>query len=464
MQRLGIVCRIGRVFFVAGVFLCLQARTSSSQTDDTAQTSSRTISAVQFMQSSFGSFFNTGDYDAAFDAINSLLDEYPNDPLLWRYKAMTLSQLGQTKEAIAIYTKLLKKDSDHVPTHYFLGEALFYAGEKDQAASEWKGVVESAAGSPYAEWAGAALKDLASNAPPERQIRRWRIAARYGYDYDTNVTLKPRDDSLAASGDESAGRHSASLNVRYLAYVKKDLTVELEYQTSQSFHDDSLNEFNFHAEEWGINARKKVKIRNKDVVLGSQYQFLMGILDTSLFTVTNRWVMSADTRLTKYSRTILHNQLSVSNFGPDGFNPSQTSRDGGYNDTGFTHYWYTKDFKRYVFLREEINVAQARGGNFDAVGNSNRIGFHTPLAGKLSLDTSAGLQFMHYPNFTSLSSADTSDRRDLDWDLYTALTYQIKPNIALRGIYRYIRALNQNNFFDYSRHILGGEVVFAEAF
>lgn len=423
-----------------------------------------TITAQQFMQSSFGDYFRSGDYPKALEAIEDLLGEYPNDPLLRRYKAMTLTQMGRTGKAIPIYQQLLKEDPSHAPTHYFFGEALMLAGQKEDAAQEWQWIVENAAGSSYAEWSRTSLKDSPMVSPAEQRIKRWFVVAKYGYEYDTNVTLKPNDKSLASATDEDAGRQALSLDLRYRAYSKRDLAVDLEYQSSQSFHDDSLNEFNFHSEDWGISARKKVNVLNRDVILGARYQFSLGILDTEIFSRRNQWTLSADTRLTKYSRTVLYDQIALTNFGPNGFNPSRTSRDGVYNDVGFTHYIYSKDFKRYIFFTEELNTAQTRGGNFDSVGNTTRIGVHTPLVGKFTFDGSAGLQYQHYPNFTSLSSGDLSRRRDLDWDFFTAISYWIRPNIAVRGIYRYIRAFNRNNFFDYSRHIIGGEVIFAEAF
>ena len=130
---------------------------------------------------------------------------------------------------------------------------------------------------------------------------------------------------------------------------------------------------------------------------------------------------------------------------------------------GAIQYFYTRDLRSYVFLKQEVNMAETRGDNYDLLGSLTRIGWHTPLRclGPVDFDTSVGFDYGTYPEFSSLSSLDTADRRDVRLDTYVSLTYHWKPNIATRTFYRFINSDNQNDFFDRQRHIAGAEMVFS---
>lgn len=432
---------------------------------DTDQTTKETISSEEFIKSPASEFFQTGDYERALQALDSLIQQYPGDSLLIRYRAIALDRLGRTDEAIELFKKLLDQEPNHLPTRYFLGQAYLRQGKNDLAVQEWKWVIEHGRETPYEQWARSALEQVGAEIKPVKPaLRRWRFEGRYGYEFDSNVILKPNDGSLATSRDENAGRHTGELTLGYRAYTRRDLAVDLEYSAGQSLHDDSLNEFNFTSQEFGLLARKRVKIGNRDVVLGGRYTLSAGFLDWNTFSFRNRWLLSADTRFTTHTRTVLSDRMSITEFGPDGSVPSRTSRDGFYNDVALTHYLYSQDFERYVFAREEFNSAHTRGDNFDKVGTTTRVGAHTPLVFKTDLDVSSGLELGFYPDFSSVSRSDLSKRRDIDWDLHTALTHHLTEHVSVRFFYRFINADNRNNFYDYDRHIGGAQVIFTQSF
>ncbi len=420
------------------------------------------VSSEEFLASRAADLFKAGDYEGAVREIEALLAQHSGDSLLERYRAMCLDRLGRSQEAVAIFEGLLAKDPAHVPTRYFLGQAHARLGNRDAAMREWQWVRDNGTGTPYEGWARTALARFGEGRevalPPD--LKPWSVTSRYGYEYDSNVTLKPNDGSLAGARDESAGRQVMDLNLGYRARSRADGTVDLLYATRQSFHDDSLNEFNFHSEEFGLNARKRLRWGARDLVAGARYDFLMGFLDDDLFSVSNRWTLSADARLTPRSQTVLFDRFTLSGFGPDGSEPARTSRDGATNDVGVTHYVYAEDFRSYLYARQEFNSSHTRGTNFDAVGSTSRVGVHAPLKDRLHLDVSTGLDLGFYHNFSSVSSGDTSRRRDRVWDVYTALTYRLSERLALRGFYRFINGENQNNLFDYNRH-LGGVALIA---
>ncbi len=450
----------------AVLFTSLNGPLKSVLAEGQEQSSTEGISADEFLASDASRLFKEEKYEASLNELDSLLKKYPKDALLLRYKAIALDRLGRSKEAIAIFEDLKLEHPDHAPTLYFLAQAYYRAGEEQKAVREWQTVAAQPEEGPYRDWAVQSLGRVGAGRKPQmaKPLMRWNLSGRYGYEYDSNVILKPDDKSLATASDRNAGRQTFDFGARYRTYSNRDVAVDLLYGMSQSVHDDSLNEFNFHSEEFGINARKRVQLGERDYVLGARYDLLLGILEDRMYSVKNRWHLSADTRYSANTRTVFYDRITQAEFILDGDEPSKTSRDGFYNDAGITNYWYFSNYKRYFFARQEFNSGLADGKNFDMIGSTSRLGVHTPLAPRLDFDFSSGLELGFYPNFSSIDRGDLSRRRDMNWDLYTSVTYKLTDWLGLRAFYRYINGANQNNVFDYQRHIGGVQLVYSQDF
>lgn len=363
-----------------------------------------------------------------------------------------------------MFKDLLEKYPNHLPTLYFLGQAYFRIGNKEGARTSWQQVADKGRATPYQEWANEALRRVPIElAPPSPMPPRWNVSLRAGFEYDSNVILRPDDKSLASPADPNAVRYTVGSRLNYRMLAGRAYLVDGSYEFQQTLHDDNLNEFNFTFQNFALNARKLAHLGSRSVIAGLLYEIQPGFLNGDLFSFANRWTVSADTRWTPRTRTLMFDRMSVANFGPDGFRPADTSRDGFYHDVGFVHYWYPRNFRTYLFLQEEFNNASTRGDNFDRLGNTTRAGTHLALGERTGVDVSGGLRFGAYPNFSSLSAGDVRRRRDFEWDLNVSLTHQLIHRTSVRGFYRYVNSVNQNNFFDYTRHVGGVEFVISSS-
>ena len=454
---------ISRLFFLI-LFLTILTP-SAFPNDKAAPSPSTTISSKEFLSSKFSKYFKAHQYQKALDALKPLSKKYPKDPLLIRYQALTLQRLGRREEAITLYQKLLSENPKHAPTRIFLGRAYLRQGKNKLAAEEFRGVLLHSKEKTYRRWAQAELNRLRLGVKKSPRKKRFYFVSKFGIAYDSNPLLVPNDKSLRAPGGKKRGMdYLMSWTAGYKLRARKDSRIDLIYRGQESLHSPSAaSRVNFHSHGFAVDAKKRHLFGRRAVLFNGRYDFRSNFLRSRLFSISNRFFLGADTSLTRRTRTHVYSRFNLLNFGPDGSDPSQTSRDGFRMGIGFTQYFYTSDLQRYFFVKEEFNLNESRGENFDRRGVLSRVGIHTPVdfLKKMDWDLSGGFDYGDYHDFTSFSSLNTEERDDARWDIYTALTYHWTRKFATRTFYRFIKANNRNNFFDRDRHLAGGEVIFA---
>ena len=441
---------------MAGVPLQATAEPSASSPD-----ASR-ISAPDLLASPFGRAFQAGDYPSALAALDTLAAAYPDDPLILRYRALVLARLGRTREAITAYRRLLARNPQHVPPRLFLGQAYQQAGDGAAAARQWRWVLEHGDSEEYRRWAQAQLHRLRVRAKPPRAARHPYLRAVAGVKYDSNPLLKPNDKALAKSGNEKAGFLALlDLAAGYPVLLSPDARLDVLYLGRQLSHDGETQDADFTSQGAGLDAKRRFRVGERTVLLGGLYTARANFLRSDLFSVVNRFLLSLETALTPHTRTFAYGRASVADFGPDGSEPSQTSRDGFRGGLGVTQFFYTRDFRRHLFLSQELNLRETRGANFTRRGAASRIGFFTTVdcLPKTAWEISAGFDWGRYPRFSSRSTLETARRRDARFDVYTALTHHWTKTLGTRLTYHFIQNDNRNDFFDRTRHVAGVEML-----
>ncbi len=422
------------------------------------------ISEKEFLNSPFSRLFRQRKFKEALAGIDELIRKYPDDPLLLRYRGLTLDKLGRRAEAIAAYRKILSGRPGHVPTRLFLGLAYAKQGQREEAARELGWVAQNSGSEEYRHWAQAQLARLrGKRIKPKKVEQKPYLLGKTRVAYDSNPLLVPDDESLSSRARKDGVFYGFNLDVGYPFVLEKDKRVDIVYLSHTILRDGGTDEVNFTTQGIALDGKKRTFIGNRAVILGGRYDFRSNFLRSDLFSIVNRFLLSADTSFWKRTRTHFYGRVSYSDYGPDGSRPSTTSRDGVRGGLGAVQYFYTADLRSYVFLKQEVNAAETRGDNFDRAGILARIGAHMPLdrASKIDFDASVGFDRGTYPEFSSLSALEPSDRRDTRLDTYAALTYHWKPDLATRCFYRFIHSDNRNDFFDRQRHIAGVEMVFS---
>ena len=429
---------------------------------------SSSISSQEFLSSPFAKFFKQHQYQKALDVLTELSRKYPDDPIILRYEALTLERLGRTQEAISIYQRILAKHPNLASARFFLGRAYVSKGQYQAAAEEFRRVTDTQA-KEYRGWAHAELNRLQrgvlkrKSKPGKKKSKRFYLTGKSGIAYDSNPLLMPKDPGLRSGKIKKGTDFLMDVTAGYAPVLRPDFRIDLLYIGQETLHDSRTSRVNFHSHGFALNAKERHFFGRQAFLFGERYDFRSNFIKGDLFSISNRFFLSADTSFFRRMRSHFYTRFNILNFGPDGSLPSETSRDGFRMGIGFTQYFYSASRRRFLFVKEEFNLNETRGDNFDRRGLLSRIGIHTPVDffKKLDLDVSGGFNLGAYPDFSSLSRLDLEERQDEGWDIYSGLTYHWRPWFATRTFYRFVKSANRNNFFDRDRHMAAGEVIFS---
>lgn len=345
--------------------------------------------------------------------------------------------------------------------------ALAYekAGRYEEATDQLHWVVQSGGSEEYRHWAQAQLTYFQQSRKTIQHLieKKPYLLGKISSAYDSNPLLIPDDENLSSRSKKDGVFYGVDLEVGYPFVLEKDARVDAVYAGHELFHDGGTQEADFTTQGLALDAKKRLFFGERAVIFGGRYDFRANFSRSDLFSTVHQGKLSLDTSFWKRTRTHLYTRLSYSNFGPDGTAPGLTSRDGVRGGVGAAQYFYSADYKAYFFVKEELSLADTRGKNFNRKGSLTYLGVHTPIRflSRTDFDAAIGFDWGTYPDFASLSLLDPVERRDARTDVYSALTYYLKPNVALRGFYRFINSDDPNDFFDHQRHIAGGEVIFS---
>ncbi|MBI5024144.1 MAG: hypothetical protein HZC18_03990, partial [Candidatus Omnitrophica bacterium] len=366
---------------------------------------------------------------------------------------------------ISLYHEILAAHPNDEPARLFLGLAYIKEGENHKAAAELHQVVKHSTLPEYRHWAQEQLDRLHSHEiSAGKSIKRQAyFVGKTGIIYDSNPLLIPDDESLSSTSKNAAALYEFELSAGYPLRLEKDFRLDVLYIGETYQHSHGANSVDFTSQGFALDAKKRVFAGRRPFLVGGRYDFRANFLRSDLFSIVNRFYVGADTSFWHKTLTHFFARFAVANYGPDGANPDLSSRDGIREGIGVTQYFYTKNRKTFFFIKGEGDFNQTRGENFNREGALATVGFHAPFLfiHKTDLDMSSSYNWGVYPDFTSLSVLDPSERRDKGWDAYVGVTHHWKPNLATRIFYRFISSDNSNSLLDSSRHLAGLEAIFS---
>ena len=125
--------------------------------------------------------FSKGEINQALDAVQDLLKDYPNEPVLFNIRGACYADLGQLDVAVTNYNEAIKIKPDYAKAHFNLGGSLHELGQLKAAVKSYEKTLEIEPG--YAEAhnnLGNVYKELEQN---ELAVKSYQKALEFKPDY-----------------------------------------------------------------------------------------------------------------------------------------------------------------------------------------------------------------------------------------------------------------------------------------
>ena len=208
------------------------------------------MSVEDFMKSEPAQAFSKGDYQSALQGFDTLLQTYPRDVLIQRFRGLTLLRLGRSKDALQAFKEALGMEPENVALHYYHGEAYLAEEKMEEARKEFQWVIAHDEAT-YRTRAQQAIFRTLGQLPGAP--RPWTLSFSQAYEYDTNATFKTNDNIISEPGDQNTGRYVSTFTGTDRFYQKGNLSLSGDGVYSQTLNNDFVR-LNTYTMGTGVSA------------------------------------------------------------------------------------------------------------------------------------------------------------------------------------------------------------------
>lgn len=394
-------CPIGRIL----ASLLLAAATAATVVTADEARAARTIAPAEFVASPGAVAYRAGDFEQAVAAFRALSREFPDDPLVWRFLAMSLDRLGRFEEAIAAYGNALRAAPDDVATLFFRAVTRHKMGDGEAAAAGFRRVVELAPETPYGNRSREFLAGLTAGrertAPVPRR-KDWDGYVQAGAQYDDNVPAAP------GGSTEPGVRFYEYAGLGYDVWRAGGFTARVEGTGYLSHHTRAeVNDFDVQQAGAALDLSYAWAPLGVPMLPRVRYDFRKTYLEATSFSTTHEITTSVRFSPLADTATRLYHAFAIERFREDGFNPGVTSRDAGTNTFGGTQYLYFLDGRVTFALDYGFKLVEADGDNFDSVSHDAEGRLAVRLPWQLTFDLSGGAGFEDFVDFNAAKDRET---------------------------------------------------------
>ncbi len=417
---------------------------------------SRGITLTEFMKSEPAQLFSQGDFKAAVRGFDELLKIYPNDILILRFRAISLTRLKNNDEAIETFHKALALDPDNIAVHYYLGEAYSAAGRDGESRREFQWVAgkESTIYKTRAE--RAIYGGLKKSSAHARSSKKWGISVTTGYEYDTNASYKSRDDRFSVAGDQNSSRFPLTATGNYRFYRKGKLSLNADGIYAHNFYTDfpTLTTYTIGG---GLSALYAFRLFNRSAYFNLRNGMSYTILRDEYFV----WTYSLSPSLVffphKNIRSTLAYRWGMYQYHRNGFEPDLTSRDSFNNSISFLNNLYLNSKKNlYLTFGYDFERADATGKNYIKNAHGIQLGAHFPIFEKIEGDFNFRFKDSDFPKY----AYDPPARRDDQYVMTASISRPIAQYFILTFFYTYENTQARNNLYEYYKNVFGASLTY----
>ena len=407
-----------------------------------------------FMKSVPAQNFAKGKIKEALEGFDGLLQVYPEDPLIHRFRGIALLKLNRTDEAIAAFQKGVEAAPENAAMHFYLGQAYQEKPDVELARQEYQWVIQHDEGTYQMQAKRAIFQTLGGEKPAAP--KRWTLNVTQGWDYDTNATYKSRDDRESQAGDQNSSRFNTTMIATYKIYQKTRWIITADALYAQSLYTDfpTLQTYTPGA---GVSALYVFNFFQKPSFLNIRDGVTHTFLKNKFYVFTNTLSSTLFVNITPKLRTTLGHRFSESAYEARGSSPELTNRNGLSNaiSTGLTYYFNdARTF--YTNLSYEYEYANTVGLNYNKKSHYPKFDIHFPIFWKMEGEFGFRYKDAFYPEY---DGASPPKRWDHQYTLISTLTrplYKDRLNLSLSHTYEMVPA--QNNAYEYYKNVFSSQV------
>ncbi|MFT4572312.1 MAG: Tfp pilus assembly protein PilF [Hyphomicrobiaceae bacterium] len=338
-------------------------------------------------------------------------------------------------------TAVTTDPSQVVPARYYRGLAAYEAHDLVAAEEDFSYVAETVPTDQMGIEAQKFLDRIGDELTPS-----FRMRAGIGFEYDSNVSLAPNDDSLSRDQlgitNKDDVRTVLTAGGSYAIHADENFQVSVSYDVVQSLHAD-LSEFDLQTHRLGA----QVAHFRGPITLGLNGTWGYSFLDTESFLSEGAlmpWLRVAEG---EFGHAELYYRLRNRDYILD---PFAAPRDSFNHTAGARQFFYLDGSDRYVSLGyrwDHDDADNAVGKRFNYDGHQFEAGVGWRFAGEITADAIYAYKLEDYSHPDALGRDDDEQT--------VVVRAEKRLGRLLWATASYVTRLNDSNqaAFDYDRHI-----------
>ncbi len=369
-------------------------------------------------------------------------------------KGLVLSEKGKATEAVASFEKAKALDSSMAQSaDYQMGVVLVKLGRLKEADQVFRGLIVVDPNSDLAIFAKQYVDMLESKAIRDRPLK---LTLSTGYEADSNVILKPSDQSAAgAITGESDGRFVVNFTGEYALPAKGKYNVKGQYSLYLTNHG-TLDTHDVESHTFAIIPSRQVKNGVVNLHLGYNHTLVKREQYLRTITLAPGYTFSLKPGLLgQLGARYQHKDYKKSPLIPE------EDRDANeYALNGGLMYLFMEN-KGVLSFRYEYNRENTDGVNWNYEGHRATASLTLPvqkiLDEKARISASTGIYKQRYEKRSTVFGMK---REDLNWTASFSASYDVKKNAELQLRYAYTRADSNVAVYDYRKNVTGAYLIY----
>lgn len=405
-------------------------------------------------------YFGLGRYDEAQPLLEEAFRANPTADSLGYYVGFMRYRQKDYQGALRAFRAGATTDPDvEQLTRFYSGLALGAIGLPREAAAA---LDEALRVQPVSPLTGPAERLRGSVVAAAGQPRRFRAQVRFGFLYDTNVTVLPDVSSdpivqALRQGDKESSGEVGAARVDY-SFIRQGGFEAIATVSVFGIYYNRISDFSLLNPLGGIGLTYRGTVGALPFQLGLQYAYDFFLLGTDPFVQRNTIVPSAAVAWNSWNLSVVEGRVQTEYFYDQGPIPPQENRNGVDYMVGLSHVMQLWSGRIQARLGYQFDYDKTDGSNYEYVGNRVLAGvqYTLPWYG-ITVSDNFDVHLRNYTNTNTVfptTAPGTVQRFDTQYTNVVGIGLPLPHNLALNLDWQLIIQNSNIAVFAYNRNVV----------